>query len=370
MYIIDIFYFRFLKTDGTGISIGGVETYIGELSQLAMSMHIGVRIFQYANKEFVKETSSAIIYGVCGKKKTFEKLYQKALSIRDERNTYLNIIASDILIPQWKVPNSIAIQHGIGFDNREGRSNSIPLSFLCRTFKAYRRIKRIQNVDEVVCVDNHFICWYRTQIPQRRMTLIPIMNFAPVGSERVSKSDDPIKIVFARRFVPIRGTRLFAPVAKRLLDNYGNNVDITFAGDGPDGSYLHNYFIGDKRVHFTQYEPSKSVEFHQQFNIAVVPSVYSEGTSLSLLEAMSAQCAVVCTNIGGMTNIILDQYNGIMISPSEEDLWEALSILIKDKSLRIRLSQNAYYTVKYSFSLEKWQLAWKKVLMDKFDKSE
>ncbi|WP_420491566.1 glycosyltransferase [Neobacillus drentensis] len=50
----------------------------------------------------------------------------------------------------------------------------------------------------------------------------------------------------------------------------------------------------------------------------------SEGTSLSLLEAMAAKCAEIATNVGGMTNIILDNYNGLIINPDESELYLAL----------------------------------------------
>ncbi|MGR4357642.1 glycosyltransferase [Escherichia coli] len=66
-------------------------------------------------------------------------------------------------------------------------------------------------------------------------------------------------------------------------------------------------------VYQTSYKSEDSIHFHQQYDIAIVPSIGSEGTSLSLLEAMSAKCLVIATDIGGMTNIILDGFNGRMI---------------------------------------------------------
>ena len=179
-------------------------------------------------------------------------------------------------------------------------------------------------------------------------------------------SDGPIKIVFARRFVQIRGTRLFAPVAKKLLSKY-DNIEITFAGEGPDKEYLKSTIGNDERINFCAYRSDESISFHRQFDIAVVPTIYSEGTSLSLLEAMSAQCAVVCTNVGGMTNIILDEYNGLMVSPDEGELFSALSRLITDQKLRKYLSKNAYETVNSSFSIKKWQKSWETLIMNYFE---
>lgn len=366
MRILDIFYFRFLTDDGSRVSIGGVETYILNLARLANEIGIGVRIFQFASEQFEKKYENALVYGVkWSKNSNFSKLYKCALSNRIEDNSYLNIIANDNLIPKWKVPNSIVIQHGIGFDDNNHSKVPFILTFVYRMFKSYQRVKRMQNVDEVVCVDNNYICWYRTQTPRRTVRMIPILNFAALTSNnKEGEGDSVIRIVFARRFVQIRGTRLFGPVAKRLLKRY-SNIEITFAGDGPDEQYLKLLFHKENRVIFTRYNPEESVVFHQQFDIAVVPTVYSEGTSLSLLEAMSAGCAVTCTNIGGMTNIVLDGYNGLMVSPEQEDLYEALSNLIEDDKLRKRLAANAQVTVRDSFSLERWKRQWKKVILEK-----
>lgn len=363
MKVLDIFYVCFLSNDGSRLSIGGVETYILNLARLADEMGIGVRVFQFSSDYFEKKYEKATVFGVKkGRSNSFNKLYKYALSNRDENNNYINIVANDSLLPGWKVPNSIVIQHGIGFDDNNHPNFPFIMTFLYRMYKSYKRVKRIQNVDQVVCVDNNYICWYRTQTPRRNVRMIPILNFTslPEGDREVS-NNSIVRIVFARRFVKIRGTRLFGPVAKQLLANY-QNIEIVFAGEGPDKQYLMNLFNNDDRVKFTSYKTSEGVRFHQQFDIAVVPTVYSEGTSLSLLEAMSAGCAVVCTNVGGMTNIILDGYNGRMISPSQGELYDALSNMIEDEKLRKKLSANAQITVRESFSLNRWRKQWKEVL--------
>lgn len=365
MNIIDIFYNIYLTPTGENLSVGGVETYIYNLSQLANKHGIQTRVFQFAETEFYKEFGNSIVFGINSKNKNFDVLWRKATKTRDSTNAYLSIIANDTLIPRWKVPNSIVIQHGIGFDSTTDKNRPILLEFAYKSILAYQRIKRIYNVDEVVCVDNNYINWFHTQIMRRDLKLTPILNFTKIGPKVVSRDDSIIKIVFARRFVKIRGSHLFAPVARLLLDKY-DNIEITFAGNGPEEGYLKNYLNGYSNVKFTEYNTVDSIDFHQNFHIAIVPTVYSEGTSLSLLEAMAAHCAVIATNIGGLSNIILDGYNGLMISPDEGELYTSLCSLVDDTKLRVELSNNAYDTVKGSFSLEKWEEAWSKVLKRRF----
>lgn len=362
MIIVDIFYVLYLDEDGVGFSIGGVETYITQLSVLATQLGYKVRIFQFAKKDFTKTIDNAIVYGFSHTGKHNDGyLMKKAEELYERGNRYVSIIANDTLIPNYKVNSSIAIQHGIGFDSCFGKDEPLLINFLKRQRRAYPIVKRLENVDVVVCVDNNFICWYRTQTSLRNVKLVPILNFTEIGPGTVEKSHDTIKIVFARRFVTIRGTRLFTPVAKRLLENYPN-IEITFAGEGPDEEYMRRCFHDNDRVVFTSYTSDKSIAFHSQFSIAVVPTLFSEGTSLSLLEAMSSHCAVVCTNVGGMTNIILDGYNGLMVSPNEEELYLAIAKLIEDSELRQRIATRAYDTVCTSFSLRKWQKKWRMVL--------
>lgn len=367
MNLLDIIYVRYYKEDGSSLNIGGIESYITQLAKLASSLEIKARVFQYGSHDFFKQTDSADVYAYHkSENKDGDFLLKKATQMHNPDDKWITIIANDTLIPNYHVPNSIVIQHGIGFDSCFGKKEPLLINFIKRSYRAYPIIKRIQNVDNVVCVDNNYINWYRTQTSFRDVNLIPILNFTEIGPKEEKESDGPIKIVFARRFVQIRGTRLFAPVAKKLLSTY-DNIEITFAGEGPDEEYLKSTIGNDERINFCAYKPDDSISFHRQFDVAVVPTIYSEGTSLSLLEAMSAQCAVVCTNVGGMTNVILDEFNGLMVSPDEAELFSAISRLITDPKLRKSLSKNAYETVISSFSINKWQKSWTKLIMKCFD---
>lgn len=366
MRILEIFYYRYFTNDGQALSIGGIETYIRQLAELACSMQITTRIFQVGT--FMgKAVPYAEVYAVDNRDANpFPALYARAEELRRANDVVVSVIANDTLIPTWDVPNSLVIQHGIGFDYETERKGKEWMFMLLNAYQNFKRVRALRHVDELVCVDNNYICWYRTMTRFRKVKMTPILNFTPLGPERVlRKGNGKVRLVFARRFVKIRGTRLFAPVVQRLLETFPQ-LEVVWAGTGPDEGYLRSLFGENNRVRFTTYDATGSVAFHGRFDIAVVPTIFSEGTSLSLLEAMSAHCAVVCTNVGGMTNIVLDGFNGLMVSPDEEELYAAVARLIVDKELRLRLSTNAYETVKASFSLAKWQGAWRKVLTRKF----
>ena len=141
-----------------------------------------------------------------------------------------------------------------------------------------------------------------------------------------------------------------------------NDIHLTIAGSGSMAGALHDAFDRFENVTFTTYDVTESLAIHAVHDIALVPSIGSEGTSLSLLEAMSAGCAVVSTEVGGMSNIVLDGFNGLLIRPNQRDLFDALIELIDNPGLRDELGRHARETVQASFSYDRWKSRWSSVL--------
>ena len=138
---------------------------------------------------------------------------------------------------------------------------------------------------------------------------------------------------------------------------------LLFAGEGSLTKDLRTKFENVSNVYFTSYKFNESIEFHSNYDIAVIPTIGSEGTSLSAIEAMAAGCCVVSSNIGGMNDLIINGYNGILINPNDEKgLVNVLSNLIKDKILVETLANNARATGKIAFSKDRFIDAWMQVI--------
>jgi glycosyltransferase involved in cell wall biosynthesis len=70
-------------------------------------------------------------------------------------------------------------------------------------------------------------------------------------------------------------------------------------------------------------------------DIVVLPSLYREGLSLSIIEAMSRARPVVATSVGGNKELVADGVNGFVAIPRDAaDLEAKLRILISDEDLR------------------------------------
>ena len=366
---IIIEYVRYYDMDGKNKTIGGIQTYIMNLAELFAKNNYEVIIIQPSNRDFEIKENGYKVKGIKCDTKKFSNI-SKTLIRTVEKNydceNDILIFGSSVLVRKTRFKKSINIQHGIYWDVpfiKNFRNLPDTITILLRGVKAKKELEAVSNTSKTVCVDYNYINWYRCQTMKRNRELIAIPNFVNTTYEYCrNENDSNISIIFARRFEEIRGSRLITEVFKNILEKY-KNVNITIAGSGKDEELLRRCFKKySGKVNFIKYASEESIELHSKYDIAVVPSIGSEGTSLSLLEAMWAGCAVVCNIIGGMTNIILDEYNGIMVQPNAIQVCKAIENLIDNTSKRKYLSKNAKETVKVAFSRNIWDKKWMEVI--------
>lgn len=91
----------------------------------------------------------------------------------------------------------------------------------------------------------------------------------------------------------------------------------------------------------------------QAADIFVLPSV-AEGLSVAMLEAMSTGLAVLVTNVGGASEVIVHGQNGWIVPPGDlPGFVEALQVLLSDGGLRLRLGEAARRTILQNYSVDK-----------------
>lgn len=366
---------NFYDVTNNQFTIGGIQTYIKDLCSAINRYGNQACLVQFGSVEndqcIISDECKIRLVKYCQEssssrdQKTFDKFYRHHNSTDS-----IFIIDTDQRDIRSNNANVIQIQHGITFDIP---GNMIPgiwgkfklLQRINKQIRCWRNAARLTHVRNTVCVDYNYYNWFRTQdtIPDDvKVKVIPnyagtFMEIAAI-EEKINTINTKIKIVFARRFVDYRGTRLMIGAAKKLLDQF-ENIEVTFAGGGPLQEEIETAFKGEKRVHITKYESKDSVSFHYNFDVAVVPTIFSEGTSLSLCEAMAAGCIPVASCVGGMSNILLDGYNGLVIQPKETDLVEALTeVITMAHEKRKIIAKRAYDTALESFSKARWEKQW------------
>lgn len=356
----------FSYSDNKQRKIGGIETYIERLALLVVKMRYQAVVCQFSEEPYEKEYEGFVVRGY--RARNMKDLYRQLSPVLLEPDVVIFMNDSESLRVRRK--RVLSIQHGIGWDRPYIGGNHW-LNVLKRGRALYRAFTDFQKCTYSVCVDYNFYNWYKIHLVDRipeNTWVIP--NFAShvISDKELNeklvgrKNRKNIRIVFARRFVGFRGATLFANAAVSILAHHPEAY-ITIAGEGPLESEMRDILSKYMdRVSFTRYLPQNSFDFHKAHDIAVVPTIGSEGTSLSLLEAMGSGCIPVATPVGGMSNIIIDGFNGFFAMPNQKDLEKTLEKAISAMADE-KILQNAVQTVELGFSLSKWEERWREVLL-------
>jgi glycosyltransferase involved in cell wall biosynthesis len=368
-----IIYHKLFDLDGNKLTIGGIQSYLLNLSKALIDNDITPIIYQLGNTSWKKEYKGIVFYGV----KTIPTKNAVKISKHILKEVSKKYVDKDLVI--WgadgisvKNPevNSISIQHGIGFDyipNTPYLSRWILNLKLGVFYKYLQRRKSLSSflrTKNKVCVDYNYLNWVRTMLPREQLENISVIpNFTHINTkENINlKESDSIKILFARRFSEERGVLILIEIIDKLLIKY-NHISFTVAGEGPYAKLLHEKYDDINNVVITKYEYSESLDVHSKHHLAIIPTYGSEGTSLSLLEAMTSGCVSIASNVGGMTNIILDHYNGFLVDPTGDAFIKKLSLLIENDTMRLDISNNAKKSVDIAFRYEQWVINWLEVI--------
>ena len=201
--------------------------------------------------------------------------------------------------------------------------------------------------DKVVVISNAIQCEHPTNREETRK----------IQRGVIGVHEDEFLIGYVGRLSEEKGVKYLIE-AQATLHNHDVRLKTVIIGDGPKREELMEMVDACKlnqQVFFLGFQ-DKLEKWFPAIDLFVLPSL-TEGTPMSLLEAMSYGIPVVATAVGGVPQIITSGENGILIPPgSVESLKRAIVSLYKDRELRWNISNNAYISVNMNYSLRNWLL--------------
>lgn len=142
------------------------------------------------------------------------------------------------------------------------------------------------------------------------------------------------------------------------------SVSGVIVGDGPIKEELMTIakrLNVKESVSFIGYTPHVE-EYLNQAKIFVLTSS-NEGISVACAEAMACELPVISFAVGGMDELIVDGYNGFLVSPFDtKSLFERSYFLLTHPQKITEMGKNARKTVEEKFHLGKIKQKWETVL--------
>ena len=165
---------------------------------------------------------------------------------------------------------------------------------------------------------------------------------APEIRKSLGLSDSDLVFGTISRLDPIKNHSMMIRAYAKILKLHPN-IKLLIVGDGPQRAETERLIteLGlSEKIILTGFQ-SKPQEYLALMDVFLLPS-FSEGTSMTLLEAMCFGKPSIATAVGGTPEILEQDRTGLLISNNDEQaLTAAMTKMITDLGLRLRLGEEA-----------------------------
>lgn len=340
---------QLLDLDDQRPRYGGGERICHTIASLLNENGCEVTIYQRGSKDFKASYHGLPVIGITANECYNEFYYQLSDRFFDLSLEYDHVIYN---LPEYASgarmrADALLICHGIWFDHR--------LMPTCRTETWFAHLYRaFSSPGTVVSVDTNSINVIRALWPELAPRMRYIPNFADCSlfHPPIKRSGTELTVVFPRRSHPNRGSRLLADILKAVP----HRCRFVWVGEGDaeDTKLIKALAEQDPRLQYASAEFDEMPGYYRAADICVIPTLASEGTSLSCIEGMASGCAMVVTNVGGLPDIIQPELNGLMVTPTAPAIAAAINQLLTHHDERARLQAAARASAE-RFDVTRWK---------------
>ncbi len=228
--------------------------------------------------------------------------------------------------------------------------------------KKFRRLTKpfawlLKRADIVSAISSHTAKELKTVTDRP----IPIIPFSTPINEKTGAGDDQGMILFVGRSVERKGVDYLIRAFGQIKDLISHRLVIV--GDGPERSNwekLARSMDPGGRIVFTGWISNQELaELYRVCTFLVLPAVYdkhgdTEGLGVVLIEAMSYSKPVIASRVGGITDIVVDGQNGILVPPGDIDaLSQAMLKIINDRHMRRTMGESAKKVIDGKFNWDR-----------------
>jgi sugar transferase (PEP-CTERM/EpsH1 system associated) len=197
--------------------------------------------------------------------------------------------------------------------------------------------------------------WALKQVHIKKSKIRLVYNGVPQQPLPVRHQDEqaPFVIVTAGRLSEVKNQHLLLSAFALFLDKgLTENTELWIIGEGHLKKVLEQKAIelGIQNKVTLWGARDDVIDLFAKSDVFALTSVY-EAMPMTILEAMSVACPVISTDVGGVSNILFHNKNGLLVEPSNAvAIANALQALFSSKALRDELGNNGYncITSKYS----------------------
>ena len=139
-------------------------------------------------------------------------------------------------------------------------------------------------------------------------------------------------------------TRAYTFCLRRFRQLTGQKAELHVFGGFYEKQYeerIRALAQGDDRIRFHgRFLPDQLAEVYTHFDILVIPSIWFENSPLTINEAFIHRAPVIAGDVGGMKELVSDQYGALFTLGDAQSLREQLERVTEAPELMARWKEN------------------------------
>jgi glycosyltransferase involved in cell wall biosynthesis len=188
------------------------------------------------------------------------------------------------------------------------------------------------NSDRIICVSRYIKNQLDENLKNRAVVI-----YNGVNKKILYNEGDYNFGLFVGAFVPQKGVDILIEAIKDIDFNF------KLIGDGKLYKKIEDFIVKNNLIHIEllgRKSFNETASFMRKCSFLVVPS-RSEGFGMVAVEGMACSKPVIATKVGGLEEIVIDGYNGLLVEKNNpNDLKEKILELINNEELRKTLGKN------------------------------
>ena len=188
-----------------------------------------------------------------------------------------------------------------------------------------------------------------------------------VNSSHIEHKESPEKtILYLGRLSKTKNVEILVQAFSKINDK---NVKLVLAG--PDfgmkkdlEKIIRKQGIGNRVIFTGEISEEQKNEYFSKYTVFVHPSL-EDIFSLALIEAAAAGIPTIAFDVEGNSEILEDGITGKLVkNPTQESLKESIELLLNNKELRVKISQNASTVIPEKFNWKNTAKSFEKIYID------
>ncbi len=171
---------------------------------------------------------------------------------------------------------------------------------------------------------------------------------------------DKIRLLYTGRLSEEKGVNIAIEAVNYLIKGNQKNIILDIVGRGSNDyekiikEKVHYHGIENYINFLGMIERELLPEIYCSHDILLVPSIWEEPFGLSAIEGMACGIVVIASNVGALSETIVNGENGILVNPNDfKELSHWIVRVIRDKELYESMQEKGIEIIKEKYTIQK-----------------